>query len=47
MSDYGFKGHFFRKDFPLIGFGELNYSEKEKKIVFNSVEVASEYKLYN
>ena len=32
LTDYGFKGHPLRKDFPLTGFNEVRYSEKEKKV---------------
>ena len=32
LTDYGFKGHPLRKDFPLTGFNEVRYSEKEKKL---------------
>ena len=31
LTDYNFKGHPLRKDFPLTGFNEVRYSEKEKK----------------
>ena len=31
LTDYGFKGHPLRKDFPLTGFNEVRYSEKEKR----------------
>ncbi len=31
LTDYNFKGHPLRKDFPLTGFTEVRYSEKEKK----------------
>ena len=30
LTDYGFKGHPLRKDFPLTGFNEVRYSEKQK-----------------
>ena len=30
LTDYGFKGHPLRKDFPLTGFNEVRYSEREK-----------------
>ena len=30
LTDYNFKGHPLRKDFPLTGFNEVRYSEKEK-----------------
>ena len=32
LTDYGFKGHPLRKDFPMTGFNEVRYSEKEKKL---------------
>ena len=32
LTDYNFKGHPLRKDFPLSGFNEVRYSEKEKKV---------------
>ena len=35
LTDYGFKGHPLRKDFPLTGFNEVRYSEKEKKLSMN------------
>ena len=33
LTDYGFKGHPLRKDFPLTGFNEVRYSEKDKKVI--------------
>ena len=33
LTDYGFKGHPLRKDFPLTGFNEVRYSEKKKKVL--------------
>ena len=30
LTDYNFKGHPLRKDFPLTGFNEVRYSEKKK-----------------
>ena len=35
LTDYNFKGHPLRKDFPLTGFNEVRYSEKEKKLFMN------------
>ena len=35
LTDYGFKGHPLRKDFPLTGFNEVRYSEKEKRLSMN------------
>ena len=40
LSDYGFKGHPLRKDFPLTGFCELKYSEHGATMVFDVVSLA-------
>ena len=37
LTDYNFKGHPLRKDFPLTGFTEVRYSEKEKKVIHEPV----------
>ena len=34
LTDYGFKGHPLRKDFPLTGFNEVRYSEKDNKVIY-------------
>ena len=39
LTDYGFKGHPLRKDFPLTGFNEVRYSEKEKKVIYEPVKL--------
>ena len=44
LTDYGFKGHPLRKDFPLTGFNEVRYSEKEKKVIYEPVKL--EYKFF-
>jgi NADH-quinone oxidoreductase subunit C len=46
LSDYGFQGFAFRKDFPLIGFVEVHYNEKDKLIRYDAIEVSAEYKNY-
>ncbi len=38
LTDYNFKGHPLRKDFPLTGFNEVRYSEKEKKVIYEPVK---------
>ena len=43
LTDYGFKGHPLRKDFPLTGFNEVRYSEKEKKVVYEPVKLEQNY----
>jgi len=35
LTDYGFKGHPLRKDFPLTGFLEIYYNDEEKKLYMN------------
>ena len=44
LTDYGFKGHPLRKDFPLTGFNEVRYSEKEKKVVYEPVNLEQKYR---
>jgi NADH-quinone oxidoreductase subunit C len=44
LTDYGFKGHPLRKDFPLTGFNEVRYSEKEKKVIYEPVKLEQNYR---
>jgi NADH-quinone oxidoreductase subunit C len=37
LTDYGFVGHPFRKDFPLIGNVEVRYDEEKKRVVYAPV----------
>jgi NADH-quinone oxidoreductase subunit C len=39
LTDYGFVGHPFRKDFPVSGYVEMRYDEQEKRIVYQPVTV--------
>ncbi|MFQ3596388.1 MAG: NADH-quinone oxidoreductase subunit C, partial [Sphingomonadaceae bacterium] len=39
LTDYGFEGHPFRKDFPLTGHVELRYSETEQRVVYEPVKL--------
>ena len=43
LTDYNFKGHPLRKDFPLTGFNEVRYSEKEKKVIYEPVKLEQNY----
>ena len=47
LTDYGFKGHPLRKDFPLTGFNEVRYSEKEKKVVHEPVKLEQNYRNFD
>ncbi len=40
LTDYGFRGHPQRKDFPLTGYVELRYSEEAKRVVYEPVKLA-------
>ena len=46
LTDYGFEGHPFRKDFPLTGYQELRYSEEEKRVVYEPVELAQDFRTF-
>ena len=47
LTDYGFEGHPFRKDFPTTGYTELRYSEEEKRVVYEPVELAQEMRRFD
>ena len=44
LTDYNFKGYPLRKDFPLTGFTEVRYSEKEKKVIYEPVKLEQNYR---
>ena len=46
LTDYGFEGYPLRKDFPLSGFIEMRYSESEKRVVNESLELCQEYRTF-
>jgi len=39
LTDYGFTGHPFRKDFPLIGNVTVRYDEEKGRVVYEPVEI--------
>ena len=47
LTDYGFVGHPLRKDFPLTGFNEVRYSEKDKKVIYENVKLEQEYRNFD
>jgi|TARA_B110000211_G_C13947641_1_gene494625 NADH-quinone oxidoreductase subunit C len=47
LTDYNFKGHPLRKDFPLSGFNEVRYSEKEKKVIYEPVKLEQNYRNFD
>ncbi|RVQ69040.1 NADH-quinone oxidoreductase subunit C [Croceicoccus ponticola] len=47
LTDYGFEGHPFRKDFPLSGYVELRYSEEDKRVVYQPVTLAQDFRSFD
>ena len=47
LTDYNFEGHPLRKDFPLTGFNEVRYSEKEKKVIYEPVKLEQNYRNFD
>ncbi|CAG0925849.1 unnamed protein product [Notodromas monacha] len=47
LTDYGFEGHPFRKDFPLSGYVEVRYDDEQKRCVIEPVEMAQEFRKFD
>ena len=47
LTDYGFKGHPQRKDFPLTGHVELRWSEEAKRVVYEPVKLAQDFRTFD
>ncbi len=47
LTDYGFEGHPFRKDFPLTGYTELRYSEEHKRVMYEPVSLAQDFRKFD
>ncbi len=47
LTDYGFRGHPQRKDFPLTGYVELRYSEEAKRVVYEPVRLAQDFRTFD
>jgi NADH-quinone oxidoreductase subunit C len=47
LTDYGFRGHPQRKDFPLTGYVELRYSEEAKRVVYEPVALAQDFRSFD
>ncbi len=39
LTDYGFIGHPFRKDFPLVGNVEVRYDAKQERVIYEPVDI--------
>tara|TARA_Y100000741_G_scaffold363834_1_gene353045 strand:- start:785 stop:1375 length:591 start_codon:yes stop_codon:yes gene_type:complete len=47
LTDYDFKGHPLRKDFPLTGHNEVRYSEEDKKVIYEPVKLEQNYRNFD
>jgi NADH-quinone oxidoreductase subunit C len=47
LTDYGFRGHPLRKDFPLTGFVEVRYDDDKKRVVYEPVKLAQEFRSFD
>ncbi len=47
LTDYGFDGHPLRKDFPTTGYVEVRYDEVEKRVVYEPVKLAQEFRNFD
>jgi NADH:ubiquinone oxidoreductase subunit C len=47
LTDYGFEGHPFRKDFPLNGYLEIRYDEQNQSIVYEPIELTQKVRFYS
>jgi NADH-quinone oxidoreductase subunit C len=47
LTDYGFQGHPLRKDFPMTGYVEMRYSEEAKRVVYEPVNLAQDFRNFD
>jgi NADH-quinone oxidoreductase subunit C len=47
LTDYGFEGHPLRKDFPLTGFVEVRWDDQQKRVVYDKVRLAQEFRNFD
>lgn len=47
LTDYGFRGHPLRKDFPTTGYTEVRYDEVQKRVVYEPVKLTQEYRQFD
>jgi len=47
LTDYGFRGHPLRKDFPTTGYTEVRYDEAAKRVVYEPVNLVQEYRQFD
>ncbi|MFN3663935.1 NADH-quinone oxidoreductase subunit C [Yoonia sp.] len=47
LTDYGFRGHPLRKDFPTTGYTEVRYDEVQKRVIYEPVNLVQEYRQFD
>ena len=47
LTDYGFRGHPLRKDFPTTGYTEVRYDEALKRVVYEPVKLAQDFRSFD
>ncbi|MFO1059554.1 MAG: NADH-quinone oxidoreductase subunit C [Dongiaceae bacterium] len=47
LTDYGFEGHPLRKDFPLTGYVEMRYDDEQKRVIYEPVRLAQEFRSFD
>ena len=47
LTDYGFRGHPLRKDFPTTGYTEVRYDDALKRVVYEPVQLVQEYRQFD
>jgi len=47
LTDYGFRGHPLRKDFPTTGYTEVRYDDELKRVVYEPVKLVQEYRQFD
>ncbi len=47
LTDYGFRGHPLRKDFPTTGYVEVRYDEEQGRVVYEPVKLVQEYRQFD
>jgi NADH:ubiquinone oxidoreductase subunit C len=47
LTDYGFKGHPLRKDFPLIGYFEVRFDDIFQSVLSEPVELVQKFRSFS
>jgi NADH/F420H2 dehydrogenase subunit C len=47
LTDYGFEGYPFRKDFPQSGFLEVRYDDEKKYVLYEPLEISQEFRFFD